>query len=56
MSGRALRGRGGGEGGGGGEDYEEEGGIDADCEIIGSSGWHCTRNRRCGLGWLYLRL
>ena len=31
-------------------------GINADCEVIGSSGWRSMRNRRCGLGWQYLRL
>ncbi len=38
------------------EDQNGEVGINADCEVIGSSGWHSMRNRRCGLGWQYLRL
>ncbi len=46
---------------GGGQDVgleaqKDEVGINADCEVIGSSGWHSMRNRRCGLGWQYLRL
>lgn len=38
------------------EAQKVEVGINADCEMIGSSGWRSMRNRRCGLGWQYLRL
>lgn len=38
------------------EGQNGEVGIYADCVVIGSSGWRFMRNRRCGLGWRYLRL
>ena len=38
------------------EAQKGEVGISADCEVIGFFGWHSMRNRRCGLGWQYLRL
>ena len=51
---RGFEGRGGR--GVGLEAQKVEVGINADCEMIGSSGWHSMRSRRCGLDWRYLLL